>query len=462
MANSIVVDINDMSTIKKISEPSNKDRPPMVYIIFCSLLIDLLAFTVILPLMPALMDYYQKSDPPDGLYSYCVTLIKNFQLKVGSPDKFNSVLFGGFLGSMFSFLQFVVSPLVGGFSDTYGRKPVLIICLIGIILSYALWAVSFNFSLFVIARVIGGLSKGNVSLSMAIITDVSTTSSRAAGMALVGIAFSVGFVLGPIIGAFFAKWAATNVDSHWFILPALFALVLSAADLIFVLIFFKETLPKEKRAKSVAVSLSKALSYIDVLSLFRFSAVENLSANARSSLSRLGIIYFVYLFLYSGLEFTLTFLTHHYFDYTPMKQGAMFFWIGLTMAILQGSYVRRIPTNKVKSAAFMGLMLIVPSYVAVGAASTEILLYFGLFLYAVSTAFVVPCLTTLASQFGDDDKKGTVLGVFRSLGALARALGPIFASIAFWSFGATATYIAGAVALLWPCYAIKVTKFKQE
>lgn len=194
------------------------------------------------------------------------------------------------------------------------------------------------------------------------------------------------------------------------------------------------------------------MTYINIVSLFKFSAVQKLSKSGRESLIRLGLIYFVYLFLYSGLEFTLTFLTHYHFGFTPMHQGTMFFCIGLVMAILQGGYVRRISPNKVKTAAFFGLLLIVPSYISVGAASTEILLYFGVFLYALSTAFVVPCLTTLASQFGGDDTKGTVLGVFRSLGALARALGPIVASVSFWTFGSRVTYLVGAVALL--CLAI--------
>ncbi|XP_014288255.1 major facilitator superfamily domain-containing protein 10 [Halyomorpha halys] len=457
--NSTMTKDNDLSTEKMLNK---KTGSKMSFIIFWSLLIDLMAFTMILPLMPALMDHYQKTDPSDGLYQYFSSIINKFQVQVGAPDAANSVLFGGFLGSLFSFLQYVVSPLAGGLSDRYGRKPILLSCLIGIAVSYGLWAVSYNFAFFVIARIIGGLSKGNVSITMAIITDVSTASTRAAGMALVGIAFSMGFIIGPLIGAFIAKWAIFSGNMYWFVLPALFALFLSIVDIIFIFFFFEETLPKEKRAKSIAASLGHAMTYINIVSLFKFSAVQNLSQSGRESLIRLGLIYFVYLFLYSGLEFTLTFLTHYHFGFTPMHQGTMFFCIGLVMAVLQGGYVRRIATNKVKSAAFFGLLLIVPSYISVGAASTEILLYFGVFLYALSTAFVVPCLTTLASQFGGDDTKGTVLGVFRSLGALARALGPIVASVSFWTFGSRVTYLVGAIALLWPCYTLKKTKFKSE
>lgn len=100
-----------------------------VYVIFVSLLLDLLAFTMILPLLPSLLDHYRMNDNI-GLYPWLSNQIKTFQDIVGAPDKFNSVLFGGFLGSMFSFLQFLASPIFGGLSDIYGRKPVMIICLV--------------------------------------------------------------------------------------------------------------------------------------------------------------------------------------------------------------------------------------------------------------------------------------------------------------------------------------------
>ncbi|EFA10942.1 major facilitator superfamily domain-containing protein 10 [Tribolium castaneum] len=419
-----------------------------VYVVFLSLLLDLLAFTMILPLLPSLLEYY-KSNDSTGLYAWLSRRIQFFQELVGAPEKYNSVLFGGFLGSMFSFLQFVVSPIVGGVSDVVGRKKVMVTCLIGISTSYVLWCLSSNLVLFILARFIGGISKGNVSLSMAIIADVSTMRTRGKGMAFVGIAFSLGFIVGPLIGALFAVWAKKKVGD-WFIVPALFALLLSLADLIFFIFCFKETLPEEKRAKSVKTSLNSAKSFINWKDLFQFKAVTGLKSSDMFELRRLGRVYFVYLFIYSGLEFTLTFLTHHIFNYNSMQQGWMFFSIGVTMALMQGGYVRRISPQKIRPTAICGLWIIVPSFVCVGLAQGPLLLYFGLFLFAVSTAMVVPCIMTMASEHGKESQKGTVMGIFRSLGALARALGPIFASIAFWSVGSRITYLCGAFGLLWP------------
>ncbi|KAL3289422.1 hypothetical protein HHI36_022847 [Cryptolaemus montrouzieri] len=233
-----------------------------IYVIFISLLLDLLAFTMILPLLPSLLDHYKQNDA-SGLYSWLSGKINIFQEFVGAPEKFNSVLFGGFLGSMFSFLQFVASPLVGSISDVVGRKTTMICCLVGISFSYVLWALSNNLILFILARFIGGISKGNVSLSMAIITDVSSVQNRGKGMALVGIAFSLGFIMGPLIGAAFAVWAKSKTG-QWYMVPALFALVLSLADLLFIILFFKESLPKEKRAKSFSTSLKNAEALINI------------------------------------------------------------------------------------------------------------------------------------------------------------------------------------------------------
>ncbi|CAH0562208.1 unnamed protein product [Brassicogethes aeneus] len=428
---------------------------PTIYVIFISLLLDLLAFTMILPLLPSLLEHYRKNDST-GLYLWLSSKIEFFQNLVGAPEKYNSVLFGGFLGSLFSFLQFIASPVVGGISDVIGRKSVMIICLVGISSSYILWALSSNLVLFILARFIGGISKGNVSLSMAIIADVSSMKTRGIGMALVGIAFSLGFIVGPLIGAFFAIWSK-NKTGDWFVVPALFAFSLSIADLIFFTAYFKESLPKEKRAKSVWKSLQNTRALINITELFKFNAVTDIKESNLKELRRIGLVYFVYLFIYSGLEFTLTFLTHHVFNYTSMQQGWMFFVIGITMALVQGGYVRKIPPTKTKKTAILGLWLIIPSFVCVGLANGPYMLYTGLLLFAISTALVVPCIMTMASEYGNEQQKGTVMGIFRSLGALARALGPILASISFWSVGSTITYLLGAVALLWPVLTLKKT-----
>uniref|UniRef100_A0A182YGF4 SAGA-associated factor 11 homolog n=1 Tax=Anopheles stephensi TaxID=30069 RepID=A0A182YGF4_ANOST len=423
------------------------------YVIFFSLLLDLLAFTMILPLLPSLLEYYRKND--NQLYGYLADSIKQFQVWIGAPERFTSVLFGGALGSMFSFLQFLSSPIVGALSDYYGRKPLMLLCATGIAASYGIWAYSESFLLFVIARFVGGISKGNVSLCMAVITDVSNQQNRGKAMALVGIAFSLGFIAGPMIGAMFSR---LSDKTSAFFAPAMFAMLLAVADILFLVLCLKETLPKEKRSTRIINSLSHAIDHISIRALFRFSAVENLSQKDVRSLRSLGVTYFLYLFLYSGLEFTVTFLMYHKFGYTSIDQAKVFLTTGVLMALLQGSVVRRLPDRLVKTSAVFGLYLIIPAFIIVGLAESSPMLYLGMILFAISTAFVVTCMTTITSKYGDFHQKGTVLGVFRSLGALARAVGPIVASVAFWSVGARITYIAGGLLLLWPALMLQYLK----
>ena len=265
--------------------------------------------------------------------------------------EFNTVLFGGFLGSIFSFLQFLASPIIGGLSDRYGRRPLMILTCAGISLSYLLWVLSTNFTIFVLARVLGGVSKGNVSLSTAIVTDVSTPATRGKGMAMIGVAFSLGFLFGPMIGAAFSVWGKQQQSSDWYIYPAMFALLLSIIDVFYFIIFFRESLPASKRNQSTSATVQQALEYINPVKLFKFASLSNLPPHKHGELQQIGLAYFIYLFLYSGMEFTLTFLTHIRFNFTPMQQGRMFLFVGIVMAVLQGGVVRRIPLGSERKAA---------------------------------------------------------------------------------------------------------------
>lgn len=421
--------------------------PRTVYIIFIYLVIDLLGFTVILPLLPSILDYYSHHDK-DGLYPWLQNQIQDFQGLVGVPTHLNKVLFGGCIGSMYSFLQFIAAPLIGSLSDVYGRKTLLLCTTCGVAFSYAVWAVSHNFTLFVISRIIGGISKGNISLSTAVVTDVCSTKVRGKGMALIGIAFSVGFIIGPMIGAQFAVNLKSSSD--FYIFPAVFALTLAALDILFLLFAFQESLPLGKRAHSIASSFSGALSYINPWSLLTFQPVQKLSLKDHEALQKCGLVYFLYLLFYSGLEYSLSFLTHDRFQYSRMQQGKMYFVVGLVMAAIQGGYVHRIPPGKEIRVCLLGILAVIPSFVIIGISWTPYMLYSGLFLYAFASGTVVPCLTTYVSKYGSPTQKGTILGIFRSLGALARSIGPFLSATVYWWAGPVVCYFIGGCLFIIP------------
>lgn len=384
-------------------------------------------------------------------------VVTSFRNLIGIPETedVNSVLFGGMIGSLFSFLQFLNSPFFGAASDVYGRKSLILVSLTGSAISYILWAMSDSFLLFLVARTVAGISEANVSISTAIIADLKGENSRSKGMAVIGVAFSIAFVVGPLVGACFTKTMLAG--NTFFIAPALFSLCLTLADIVYVSGFLPETLPLEKRAKSIFSSFKEITHLINPLALFKFYAVPSTRTYPAkgASLRQLGSIYFMYLFLFSGLEFTLTFLGHHRFQFTHMDQGKMFAVLGITMALVQGGYVRRKMEKKEKKMAANGIILLIPGFIVVGMSTSVAMLYAGLFLFAFAAASVVPCLSSLTAAHGLESEKGRVMGILRSLGALARATGPICASASYWLMGATYTYIVGGLLLVIPLMCLR-------
>lgn len=425
----------------------------IINIVFVTLLLDLLGFTLILPLLPSILDFYAQEE--DEVYRFMQGAVDWFRGSIGIPleKKYNTVLFGGLIGSLFSLLQFLASPVTGALSDRYGRRPLLMITTLGLISSYAVWAVSRNFTVFLLFRIIGGICKGNVSLCTAIVADLPSPKARNRGMAMIGIAFSLGFTVGPLMGAYFAMSFRTTDKEHLFFqAPALLALAFSMADLLFIWLVLPETLGTN--IKSSFSGLHNAVDLLNPLALFRFSAVgrtsESPSKQRMEKLRRLGLIYFCYLFLFSGLEFTLSFLTHQRFKFTSMQQGKMFFFVGIVMALIQGGYARRIKPGKHTRNVRMAMITLIPAFILIGFSWNVIMLYIGLALYSFAAAVVVPCLSTLVSDYGSVSQKGTVMGILRSLGALARAVGPVVSSTVYWVAGAETCFLLSSVSFIVP------------
>ena len=416
-------------------------------IIFLTLFLDLVGFSIIFPLFPAMLDYYlPRGDGGSTLLGQLIAPLAGWAESSGAtnPRFMTAVLFGGIIGSLYSILQFICAPIWGAYSDRVGRRKALLITISGLALSYIAWFFAASFWILVLARVLGGVMGGNLSVATAAVADSTTREKRSSGLAIIGIAFGLGFIVGPAIGGLLAKIDLTVIAPSMrsfgvnpFSMPALVSLILATINLIWVYQRFEETLPLEKRGK-----MNPEGKGLAVFRLFRCP---------EPATRRTNIVYLVYMIAFTGMEFTLTFLASERFDFTPAQNGGMFVFIGLILVLVQGGIVRRLasPVGE-KRLALAGLAFGVAAFLAL-AIAIQLGLFFGaLALMAFSIGLVSPTLSALVSLYSSESEQGANLGIFRSAGSLARAIGPLMAALVYFIYGSQSAYLFGALVVTIP------------
>ena len=420
------------------------EKPSVLGIVFLTVFIDIVGFSIIFPLFPDLLDHYLAQS---GEGSWLAGLISQLREFAGGDENAVETLFGGLLGSIYGLLQFVFATVWGGLSDRIGRRVTLLVTLVGTALSYVLWVFAGSFLVLIFARILGGIMAGNISTASAAVADTTSAKDRAKGMGIVGMAIGLGFILGPAVGGLTLGWiqledAAAEVGTfalNPFSGPALCALVLSLLNLVWVATRFPETLPPERRNGGTR---SHSLNPFQRLATLDFPGVV-----------RTNLIYFIYLVAFAAIEFTLTFLAKERLGYGPRDMVSIFVFVGLIIAFVQGGLVRRLaPKLGERLVTRVGLLLTVPGFLMIGRAQGTGLLYGGLAFMAFGSALVMPCLSALISRYTPSDRQGLALGTFRSMGSLSRALGPMLGATGYWYFGRQAPYQAGGALLVVPIF----------
>lgn len=313
-------------------------------------------------------------------------------------DRYDIVLLGGALGSLFSLLQAVASPIIGTLSDRYGRRTALLWSMVGNVLSVGLWVAAADFRTFLASRVVGGLSEGNVQLAMAIAADISDESQRGATMALVGVCFSIAFTFGPALGA----WLSTIqlVKENPFGTTAGFSLLLILVETVYIYFALPETLPMASRTTSDS---SK-------------SNIANGKEKPRvrtNSHTLLNATHFTFILFFSGMEFSLPFMTYDLFAYASKDTGRLLGFVGLVASLLQGSVVRRMHPLRVVQ---LGVVAATMAFFLLARVESQRGLYGAATLLAVTSATVVTGLNSLSSFEASEGERGGKLGNHRSFG----------------------------------------------
>ncbi|HEX7632412.1 MAG TPA: MFS transporter [Lacunisphaera sp.] len=424
-------------------------KPLSLGVIFLTLYIDLIGFSIFFPLGPELLKYYIAHEESGGLFATLFTQLQNVAVATHAPAMALGALFAGLLGSVYAFMQFLFSPVWGARSDQIGRRPVLLTTVAGNAASFLVLFFSGSFTLFLLSRIVSGIMGGNLAVAIAAVSDVTTRENRAKGMGIVGAAFGLGFLTGPAIGGItagislldhhpsLARWGV-----HPFSVPAGIAFGLCVVNLLWISARFTETLPPEKRG------LAGPRERNPVKAIF---------ALADPVLRRTNLVGFLVTFCFSFFETTISFFTADQLNYTPRQLTMVFVHLGVVSILTQGLLVRRaVPRIGEKRTALAGVALLAAGFVAlglsVGVAHSAPLMFLTLTFCAIGSGFANVGLSSLVSLYAAAEEQGRITGIFRSLGFLARAASPVVAGLLFFKVGGTVTFAIGGAGLLVPLF----------
>ena len=418
-------------------------RPLSLGVIFLTLYIDLIGFSIIFPLGPDLLSYYLETDGHGGLLGWLLAQAGSLAAALGNDSHYEVVLFGGVVTAVFSVLQFIFAPLWGMLSDRRGRRGVLLWSVAGTSLGYLIWAVSGSFWLFLLSRVLCGAFGGNLSVATAAVADVTTREERSRAMGLVGAAFGLGLVTGPMLGALSSAYNPLAAHPEWarfginpFTVPALVAFSMSAINLWWVSARFRETLGGAAQAEARREERTR-------------NPLRAILGLGNATVRRLNLLSFLYSVGFVAMETTLTYLAAQRFGYTARQNGYLLGFLGacavFSQAVIVRGMLRRMDELHVLR---WGFAVSSCGLLGIGYATAPWMLYAAIVLTSLGSGLVIPASTGLISLYSGPAEQGRVLGIFRSLGALSRAITPLLAGAIYWSIGARSLYAASAALVL--------------
>ena len=371
----------------------NKALIPIFIVVF----VDLLGFSIILPLLPF------------------------YALKFNvSPETI------GMIAAVYSVCQFGASPILGALSDRYGRRPVLIYSQFGSMVGFLLLALAGNIWIIVLSRVVDGISGGNITIASAYVADVSEPKDRASAMAMIGVAFGLGFLFGPLIGG--------ELSAAWGISAPAYAAAFLACTSMTLSIFYL----KEPAVHRIQGDRKKGLAYYT--EAFNYLKIKNL----RTML----IIFFFFALPFSLYVSMFSLYAHLELSFNEREVGRFLAYVGLLGIIWQGGVIRPL-VKKIGELSLLRYGLAAMSLGLLGLVLADNWQQLALvaLVFSFGTGVTRVVLSSLVSQMAPPDKKGGVIGVSSSIESFTRIIGPIMGG---WILGTIHPnyigYIGGAMA----------------
>lgn len=394
--------------------------------IFLTVFVDLLGFGIVIPILPL----YAKeiADHP----SAWMESVNHF-LGLGGAGTTPGAFWAGVGFLSFSLMQFIASPILGRISDKVGRKPVLWMSLVGSSVGYLMLALTSRFEWMLAARILDGITGGNISVAQAAMADSSTPEERSKAMGMIGAAFGLGFVLGPAMagvlsGSAFGHHLLATRGWH---LPFFVAAGLSLAASLMVALWLPETLTPDSRARS-RETRGHAL----------------VKAFQRPGMPQLLTVSLLAMAGFSMMEGTFALLVHQRFDFHQREVGYLFAGIGILLVIYQGGLVRvvakRIPERAALVTGLLMMGLSLPLMPVAAWMWPFVLLFIPL---SWGSGMGNTAGSALASRLTPPEDQGSLFGVLNAMTGLGRIIGPAVGTFTFARWGGHVSYLVAGLTL---------------
>jgi DHA1 family tetracycline resistance protein-like MFS transporter len=333
----------------------------------------------------------------------------------------------GWLGSVYAICQFLAAPALGTLSDRFGRRPLLLLCLLGSVLGYLLLGVGGALWVLFLGRAIDGLTGGNTSILIAYIADILPSDRRAKYFGIIGAIGAVSIVLGPAAGGLIARLG--------YQVPFYVAAGVALLNAIFGFFFMPESLAQARRTSSIRAA-----------QLNPFNTLREVFAMPQ--LRWLLIAVFLYTLATLIVPSNIGLFTNAKLNWDADAVGALFSVFGVVTILVQGLLLqwllkrRKVPQVTMTGIAFTVVGFLLVSLVAAAGSST--LMYAAIILFGVGDGLTSPALLELITGATDERSQGKVQGGNQSVQSLANIIGPVFAGELYDRLGYAAPYIGGA------------------